>query len=308
MRVDTVAGKALKFAYLRAAEWRLNLGTEDRWAAFCQAARDWAEEHKKQSGDSVEGQDVESALQDADENHDQECTSSEDSEKEPEGSVPVGGGANLQQQIEQVKGSLSVSLVDRFKGMAPDTAVPQYASYVMSQHFQDILLRECATAQADLSFLTSQARIEWLMQLVDRKEIDVRGMVANSRPPDGFLRGCGSMAGNNCFISSVVQALAGVGDSGQEHDSLCADIRRRGAGVFWDEKSFVTASESALAFICDCAIPDAFPRVHVTLYSGHDGGHRQEICTEGAARQGPLRHIHIYNPVGVHFDPLFAVS
>ena len=145
-----------------------------------------------------------------------------------------------------------------------------------------------------------------MVDLVDRKEADLQGMVADAHPPPGFLRGRGSAAGNNCLISSIAQALPGTGDQSQGHIDVCANIRRRGAGFFWDERSFIEASEAALAFICDCLM-EGFLIIHMTLHCGHDGGNFQEVRTEGAVREGLPRAIHLYNPVGVHFDPLFPL-
>ena len=131
-------------------------------------------------------------------------------------------------------------------------------------------------------------------------------MLANARPPPGFVRGTGSSSGNNCLISSVVQALAGVADETQQHRDLCADIRLRGAGWLWHARKFIEASESALAFISDCVSDPDCPIVHMTLHSGHDGGNRQEVRAEGAARAGPPRVVHLYNPgvcISIHCFP-----
>ena len=41
LAVHTPADRALKMSYIRAAQWKLMLGSEDRWTAFCKAAKDW---------------------------------------------------------------------------------------------------------------------------------------------------------------------------------------------------------------------------------------------------------------------------
>jgi hypothetical protein len=202
---------------------------------------------------------------------------------------------------------LTSTLIQRFNDIAPASAVLQYESFATSQRFEDILLRECSAVGADRkAFDSMEACVGWLVELVDRKEADLQGMVADAHPPPGFLRGRGSAAGNNCLISSIAQALLGTGDQSQGHIDVCANIRRRGAGLFWDERSFIEASEAALAFICDCLM-EGFPIIHMTLHCGHDGGNCQEVRAEGAVREGPPRAIHLYNPVGVHFDPLFPL-
>ena len=40
LSVDSEGARRLKFSYIQAAQWRLILGTEDRWSAFCKVVND----------------------------------------------------------------------------------------------------------------------------------------------------------------------------------------------------------------------------------------------------------------------------
>lgn len=240
----------MTFSHIRAAQWKLTLGTEDRWAAFCRAAADWSKEKKGSSLEPLE--DV--VGQDADE--DDDCQLEDDPAEV----------ISMRDQLKKVRHTVTSALIQRFNDIAPASAVLQYEFFVTSQRFEDILLRECSAVGADRkAFDSMEACVGWLVELVDRKEADLQGMVADAHPPPGFLRGRGSAAGNNCLISSIAQALLGTGDQSQGHIDVCANIRRRGAGLFWDERSFIEASEAALAFICDCMM-GGFPIIHMTLH------------------------------------------
>jgi hypothetical protein len=52
--VDIEAGRSMTFSHIRAAQWKLTLGTEDLWAAFCRAAADWSKEKKGSSLEPLE--------------------------------------------------------------------------------------------------------------------------------------------------------------------------------------------------------------------------------------------------------------
>jgi hypothetical protein len=45
LRVDTEDGRRCKFEYIRAAQWRIIIGSEDPWRAFCDAAVRWQRLH-----------------------------------------------------------------------------------------------------------------------------------------------------------------------------------------------------------------------------------------------------------------------
>ena len=121
-------------------------------------------------------------------------------------------------RLQDLKAKLTSKLVDDFKLMAPGHAVYAYRAYVESTAFEQRLLRELHHQEACLTdFPNEAACLDWLLLLVHRKEVDLGGMVANARIPNGFQRGCGSMQRNNCWISSVMQCLRGRSEQGPSH-------------------------------------------------------------------------------------------
>ena len=198
-------------------------------------------------------------------------------------------------------------LVDRFSQIAPASAFDKYNAFVQSEAFRERLLKEVALQEdSPLEYESPELLREWLLLLVDRKEVDLAGMVVNAAVPGGFSRGKGSMAGNNCFISSVAQALLGLASAGEEHDKFCAQIRRAGMGDLWGANNFILASAETLAFISDQVLGPGHA-VFLTLHSSHDGSnvvHIESGCSDTRAQKS----IHIFNPTGVHFDPLWPAK
>jgi hypothetical protein len=211
--------------------------------------------------------------------------------------------------------AVKTSLVQRFESIAPKTAVAAHAEYVHSNLYDERLVEEIRQQIKQGSLpdaATSPEYIiaagfwhEYLMGLNDRKEIDLGGMVANNRVPAGFVRGRGSMQGNNCFISSVMQALVGKELRGPEHDEACAQIRRAGLGQLWRANNFIEAIPSTLSFVTRHVFGED-RSVMCHLYSSRDGTTLEDVaCGECSAGEGPQHHIHMFNPTGVHFDPLW---
>ena len=226
--------------------------------------------------------------------------------------------ADMSVLLDTVLPAVKVSLVERYRsiiqdGAGTDTAVPRYESYVHSDAFDKRLLQEIrlqggVPGVANSSDYVTVAGFlhEYLISLIDRKEIDLGGMVANSRVPDGFARGRGSMAGNNCFISSVVQALLGESLYGPEHNKVCAKIREAGIRRdLWQEADFIEANPATLAFVTLSVLGKGHAVV-CRCYSSHDGTTVTNVCCDdGSTPEGQKHVIHVFNPTGVHFDPLW---
>ena len=112
------------------------------------------------------------------------------------------------------------------------------------------------------------------------------------------------MAGNNCLISSVMQALLGKDLHGPEHDEQCAQIRLAGMGSLWAARDFIEANTATLEFVTDRVL-GAKSVVLCHLYSSHDGTTVSHVrCNDASVLEDSLRVIHIFNPTGVHFDLL----
>lgn len=186
LAVRTRAQRALKLSYIRAAQWKLMVASEQRWEAFCRAAEAWnrnvAEEkaraciplcqfQKRQKRKRCNEVDPANPnLQDAVENQSLGAV---------ELGVPV---TDPLQRVRDVKKMLVDRLVSEFRTMAPDFAVPQYRSHLCTLDFERTLLREIALQDENLSdFDSHEALLHWLVLLVHRKEIDLAGMVRNAR-------------------------------------------------------------------------------------------------------------------------------
>lgn len=123
---------------------------------------------------------------------------------------------------------------------------------------------------------------------------------ANIREPPGFTRGMGSVVGNNCWISSLLQLLREAPASGLEHDEECAFVRELGvaAGVWPVSPEHIEAGPEAVGLVCQY-VQRALPPT-VIIFAGRHGDLRQDVCSvEGA----PC--VHMFNPLGRHFDPLW---
>ena len=203
--------------------------------------------------------------------------------------------------------ALKALLVERFSQIAPACAHAEYGEFVQSTRFDRRLLKEVAL-QGGLPAGSQSEEVlhEWLVLLVDRKEIDLGGMVANAAVPAGVTRGQGSMRGSSCFISSVVQTLTGVAGAGDEHEQLCAQIRHAGRNNLWSTSNFIEASAETLGFIAGHVLGPGHSVV-LNLYSSHDGSNVTHITCGEPAGRSQLK-IHMFNPTGVHFDPLWPVD
>ena len=99
-------------------------------------------------------------------------------------------------------------LVERPRQLAPYCSHGKYDTFVQSSEFDRRLLQEVALVGGLPADTEAEDGLHaWLVQLVGRKDVDLLGMAVNAADPAGFARGHGSMRGNNCFISSVAQAL-----------------------------------------------------------------------------------------------------
>ena len=225
--------------------------------------------------------------------------------------VVVDDDTDVWSSIQMALPAVKVSLVQRFRCMAPSSDRAAYASFVYSEAFDQRLLKEIRL-QGELpvearspDYVSAAGFLhEYLMGLNDRKEIDLGGMVANNRVPDGFVRGRGSMAGNNCFMSSVMQALLGKDLHGPEHHEACAKIRRAGLGTLWQASNFIEANPETLAFVTGHVLGEV-QAVVCHFYSSRDGTTVFDVrCGDTSTPKGRRHVIHVFNPIGVHFDPL----
>lgn len=206
----------------------------------------------------------------------------------------------MRSALEDVKSELCA----RFKNIAPTDALGTYTAYVYSEAFDERVLKEVLAIGGFPDHLQAGDLAEWLVLLVDRKEVDLKGMVANSRVPSGFERGAGSTKGNNCFISSVVQCLRGAAASGFDHEEECAALRRAGSGNVWGERDFIVASPETLLFVATAVLGQEGD-VTCTIYSAHDGSNVTVVRTGHVGDHARAHDISLFNPVGVHFDPLW---
>jgi len=127
-----------------------------------------------------------------------------------------------------------------------------------------------------------------------------RALPHNVSLPPGFRCGVGSTSDNNCFISSLVQLLRGAPEAGPLHTTECAQIRRLGvqAGVWRGPPAHIEADHDAVALVCQALQHDAVPSV--VVFAGLHADLRQEVPGAAGART-----LHLFNPVGMHFDPLW---
>ena len=338
----TPEARELMDMHIRAAQWRRMVGTSDGWAAWCVAARRHSAQlvgaqlvlpqgadEEDATGMSLlpklalSAADATAAVVDAaagavplasNASSAGEATAmvSRDASK----GVPlVPGGvdeeAAVRSSVEVALPAVKVSLLERFRGMAPKSAHAAYANFLHSESFDQRLLQEVRgqgglPAEAVSPDYISAAGFlhEYLIGLIDRKEVDLGGMVANSRVPVGFARGRGSMEGNNCFISSIIQALLGKDLHGPEHHESCAKIRQAGLGTLWLANNFIEANPETLAFVTAHVLGKG-QAVVCHLYSSYDGTTVSEVRCGDATTPAELWHvIHLFNPTGVHFDPL----
>lgn len=220
---------------------------------------------------------------------------------------PSAAPDDIDTRLQDLKAKLTSKLIEDFKLMAPGHAVHAYNAYVQSTAFEQRLLRELHNQEACFADLPNEtACLDWLLLLVHRKEVDLGGMVANARVPNGYQRGRGSMQGNNCWISSVMQCLRGCSEQGPSHLAECAKIRTAGIDALWGPRNFVEANHMNLAFVADHVLGPGHTVV-CDLFSGHDGRMRGQIRSGCGRNDDPTTHIiHVFNPTGVHFDPLWT--
>eukprot|EP00928_Gymnodinium_smaydae_P045875 TRINITY_DN30537_c0_g1_i1.p1 TRINITY_DN30537_c0_g1~~TRINITY_DN30537_c0_g1_i1.p1 ORF type:complete len:371 (+),score=45.41 TRINITY_DN30537_c0_g1_i1:161-1273(+) len=127
-----------------------------------------------------------------------------------------------------------------------------------------------------------------------------RVLPANVKLPRSFRCGVGSARGHNCWISSLVQLLRGFPESGIRHDAECAEIREQGvaAGVWRPSPDHITAGPEEVQVVVNALGLDEVPTV--VILAGLQADMRQEV--PGMPGSGT---IYLFNPVGVHFDPLW---
>ena len=87
----------------------------------------------------------------------------------------------------------------------------------------------------------------------------------------------------------------------------CAAVRLAGAGSLWGEKDFIQASPETLAFVTAVVLGGGIAVV-CTIYSSHDGSNVAVLKTAGDAGEQDTYRIDLFNPVGVHFDPLWRMQ
>ena len=125
-----------------------------------------------------------------------------------------------------------------------------------------------------------------------------------------MVKGACSMTGNNCVISSVAQCLFGTSDfASKEQLQLCSEVRAAGVGTYWQKGDFIEASSETLGFVAAQVLGCAHLHVELQLHSGHDGDNIEVIHSGTIDSQRSAPHtIHVYNPVGVHYDPLWFAA
>ena len=88
--------------------------------------------------------------------------------------------------------------------------------------------------------------------------------------------------------------------------TLCASIRSHGKSQgLWGAHDFIVAVPETIAFTSREILGNTVA-VHLTLHSGFDGMNVHEVKTLGVPPCAVFS-IHMYNPVGVHFDPLWPI-
>lgn len=121
--------------------------------------------------------------------------------------------------------------------------------------------------------------------------------------PPGFRCGVASMAGSNCWISSLVQLLRGTPANGPVHDMECMKIRKIGvaAGAWPSSPIDIEATSEAVEMVCSAI--DHQPVPNVVVFAGSHATLRQDIMSSPDAPT-----VHMFNPHGQHYDPLWPVS
>ena len=184
LAVDTEPRRALKLSYIRAAQWRLDLGSEDRWVAFAKTAIFWNEEKIKLGQPWPVGDGDEAPTAHGEGEHvllGKEITIKKSAAGCKDGRADQ--VQNVSQRLRLAHGILVDTLSRRYATMATSHTVTNYL-LLQTEHFENTLLRECGAVGTDLSeFASPDACVEWLLVLVDQKETDVRGLVAHAVVP-----------------------------------------------------------------------------------------------------------------------------
>lgn len=225
--------------------------------------------------------------------------------QKPAKGKPLQDSQDLELALHLVQPQLASVLTSRFRELAPAYAVEKYEQHVASNGFTQQLLKEIKAVGGLPDLGSTDLLVEHLVMLVDRKEVDLRGMVRHAGTPAGFERGVGSPSGNNCFISSVCQSIQGAHAEGSEHEALCRQIRAAGVGIHWQEQNYIEASSETLQFVAQHLLgPDC--SVECWVYASFDGSNITSLDC-GHPGNGQHLEIHLFNPVGVHFDPLWKI-
>ena len=80
-------------------------------------------------------------------------------------------------------------------------------------------------------------------------------------------------------------------------------IRAAGFDGLWGEKNYIEAAPETLHFVAQHILEGSF-RVTCWVHSSYDGSNVTKVVC-GAADSAQQHEIHLFNPVGVHFDPLW---
>jgi hypothetical protein len=167
--------------------------------------------------------------------------------------------------------------------------------------------QECAAALA----LGDLGAMEWLVDLVYKKELHLPGLPAATELPGGFRQGAATGDGNNCFISagaqSMLQSDLGPGEAGhwpEDHVALCRRIRADGAraGVWAPSPAFIAASAESWSFLVQ-SLGQETADWRCDIYGGITAAALQREGPPNARRVAPL-----LNQFGVHFVPLWPVA
>lgn len=138
------------------------------------------------------------------------------------------------------------------------------------------------------------------LRTLDEVPSQYRALPKNVHLPPEFACGVGSTKGNNCWISSLVQLVRGAPDAGFLHDAECASIRDQGvhAGVWAASPDHIAAGIEAIEMVCHALQCEHVP--NVVILAGLRADLRQEVLSNPANRT-----VCMFNPVGMHFDPLW---
>jgi len=182
---------------------------------------------------------------------------------------------------------------------------PAWAAWAHSDSLRIRLEREFQVSpERPPAGMTASQLAQFLVSLVYQKDLYEAAAPIVHRVPVGFIRGYASAAGLNCLVRSALQLLTEcpcTDASKPQQLERCTEIRARGVQLKrLPAQGFLDASKH-LRFVSDAIMPGA--DVSWIIHSGRDGDLEQRI--------GPRTSevvLHLYNPVGVHFEPLWPAQ